>query len=701
MVSDQRRHFLRMAAASAGAAGANLLPPVIQKAMAIPARRETGTLQDVKHIVILVQENRSFDHYFGTMKGARGFGDPRPALLPGGQPVWNQPADGGTLLPYHPDAPNLGLQFLDGTPHDWTTTHQAWNHGRYDQWVPAKGTNTMAYYTRQDIPFHYALADAFTICDAYHCSLMGPTDPNRYHMWTGWVGNDGSGGGPVVDNAEAGYGWSTYPEQLQAAGISWKIYQDVGTGLDANGYWGWTDNPYIGNYGDNSLLYFRQYQNAQPGDPLYERARTGTNVLQNPQQSFFDVLKADVANGTLPQVSWIVAPEAYCEHPNWPANYGAWYVSQVLEILTSNEALWSQTALFITYDENDGFFDHVVPPVPPASRDQGLSTVATTNEIFPGSTKYPAGPYGLGQRVPMLIVSPWTRGGWVCSQVFDHTSLIRFIEQRFGPDHPGLVEANITPWRRAVCGDLTSAFNFDRPNDGVPALPPTTGYLPTDALRHDSYVPVPPVNQSVPKQEPGLKWSRPLPYALEASARALVAQRSVRIDFDNHGQAAAVFLVNSIGTTDLPRSYTVEAGKQLHDAWTVAAPSGQYDLMVTGPGSFYRRIAGDISAARQVAPEASCRCMHGEGPMLWLRLSNPGTSTVTLTVTPNAYTRQAARSFRLEPGQAVEDRWLMVDSHGWYDLSVTADASSAFLRRFAGRIETGRPSVSDPATLTA
>ena len=392
MSSDQqRRKFLRLAASAAGAAGLNMVPAGIRQALAIPAHRDTGTIQDVQHIVILMQENRSFDHYFGTMKGVRGFGDPRAATLPGGRSVWYQPANGSYVLPFHPNVPNLGLQFLQGTPHDWTSSHAAWNGGRYDQWVPSKGVNTMAYFQRGDIPYHFALADAFTVCDAYHCSLMGPTDPNRYHMWTGWVGNDGSGGGPVVDNAEAGYGWSTYPERLQRAGVSWKIYQDVGLGLDAKGFWGWTSNAFIGNYGDNSLLYFFQYQNAAPGSPLYERARTGTNVAANPAQSYFDILKSDVRNNTLPQVSWIVAPEAFSEHSNWPANYGAWYVSQVLEILTSNPDVWSKTVLFVTFDENDGYFDHVIPPFPAASPDQGLSTADVSRELFAGNATYPAG----------------------------------------------------------------------------------------------------------------------------------------------------------------------------------------------------------------------------------------------------------------------------------------------------------------------
>ncbi len=367
----------------------------------------------------------------------------------------------------------------------------------------------MAYLTREDIPFHYALADTFTICDAYHCSLLGPTDPNRYYMWTGYTGNDGTGGGPVITNAEAGYSWTTYPERLEKAGVSWKIYQDIGDGLDANGGWGWIQDAYRGNYGDNSLLYFDNYRNAKPGDPLFEKARTGTDAKSG--QGYFDLLKADVQAGKLPQVSWIVAPEAFTEHPNWPVNYGAWYIAQVLDALTADPEVWAKTALFITYDENDGFFDHVVPPFPPGSAAQGQSTADTTQELFKptGTDGHVVGPYGLGQRVPMLVVSPWSKGGYVCSQTLDHTSIIQFIEQRFGVHEP-----NISPWRRAVCGDLTAAFDFGRADADVPELPDTSGYLPPDRLRHADFVPKPPADPELPKQESGLRPTRPLPYDL-------------------------------------------------------------------------------------------------------------------------------------------------------------------------------------------
>jgi phospholipase C len=312
-----------------------------------------------------MQENRSFDHYFGVMRGVRGYGDPHPAILPSGKSVWYQ-ADGATIVPpFRPDVGNLALTFIEDLDHSWDGTHQMFNDGNWDQWLPAKTTTRMAHMERSDLPFHYALADSFTVCDANYCSMLGPTDPNRYYMWTGWDGNDGQGGGPVIANDELGYGWQTYPERLQHAGISWKIYQDSGVGLDAAGFWGWTSDPYIGNYGDNSLLYFFNYQNAASGSPLYQAARTGTEVSKS--DGFFDILAADVQSGNLPSVSWIVAPEAYTKHPAWPAGYGAWYTAGVLNALTSVPDVWSKTALLITFDENDGFFDHLVSPYPYAA----------------------------------------------------------------------------------------------------------------------------------------------------------------------------------------------------------------------------------------------------------------------------------------------------------------------------------------------
>jgi phospholipase C len=685
-----RRSFLQLLTSSAMAAS---FPASISRALEIPAHHRTGTIEDVEHIVIMMQENRSFDHYFGTLRGVRGFGDPRAVQLHTGNPVWYQPNGGSYVLPFHPGAPNLGLQFLEDLAHDWTTTHAALNEGNNDQWVPQKGTTTMAHLTRSDIPYHYALADAFTVCDAYHCSLLGATDPNRYHMWTGWVGNDGQGGGPVIDNSEAGYDWSTYPELLQSAGVSWKIYQDIGNGLDASGFWGWTDDAYIGNYGDNSLLYFHQYQNAQQGSPLYERAKTGTNILAG--GTLFDVFRQDVQSGNLPQVSWIVAPEAYTEHPNWPANYGAWYVSQMLDALTSKPEVWSKTAFFLMYDENDGFFDHMVPPTPPQSRAQGLSTVDTANEIFPGNAHYAAGPYGLGLRVPMVVISPWSKGGWVNSEVFDHTSLIQFIERRFGGHNPSLREQNITKWRRAVTGDLTSAFNFKTPNDAKVPLPSTVAYLPPNDKRYPDYKPAPPAEQALPAQEAGVRPARAVPYDLKALGYADVSDGVFSIHFGNSGKAAAVFHVRSGNTQTGPWTYTVGPNAELSDSWNIKA-NGQsaYDLSVYGPNGFMRAFKGSLSG--QDKANLDIRSVYDtERCSITLEIQNRGVESCKVHIL-DAYTKETVVS-ELEAGEKLVKDWSLEKFFGWYDLVVEVNSDSGFQQRIAGHVETGEDSMSDPA----
>ena len=682
--SMDRRRFLKL---MGSATLASALSESIVRAKGIPAQRRTGTIEDVEHIVILMQENRSFDHYFGSLRGVRGFGDPRPVRLPSGQPVWYQPGKEGPVLPFHPDAPNLGLQFMTQLPHDWNSMHAAWNGGHYDRWVPAKGHTTMAHLTREDIPFHYALADAFTVCDAYHCSLLGPTDPNRYYMWSGWTGNDGSGGGPDVNNDEKGYAWSTFPERLQAAGVDWKIYQDTGIGLDTDGRWGNTLDAYIGNYGDNALLYFTQYRNATPDSPLYQRARTGTRIAAH--GNLFEQLRADVRRGSLPQVSWIVAPEAYSEHPNFPPNYGAWYTSQVLDALTSNPAVFGKTALFITYDENDGQFDHMVPPCVPPGDAQGASTVSVANELFPGSEHHHAGPFGMGVRVPMIVVSPWSKGGWICSQVFDHTSLIRFIERRYERQHPELREPNITPWRRAVAGDLTSAFDFSRADDRQPALPATRGYRPPDRLRHANYVPSVPAEQSLPTQEPGTRPARALPYELHATART-DAKDAFGLLFANTGTAGACFHVRAADGARGPWYYTVEPGKSLSASWPAATG---YDYSVYGPNGFMRRFKGH-PASRRTTLRVALRYDASDGSTT-MELANEGAAPCHATL-ENLYGGQSL-ACTLHPGERRQQSWPLTDSHGWYDLIVRADAEAGFVQRYAGHVETGRPSFTDPA----
>ncbi|MFZ3493901.1 phosphocholine-specific phospholipase C [Streptomyces sp. 5.8] len=686
MTEFNRRRFLQIAG---GAAAMTMLNDSIARAAAISAEGSTGTIQDIEHIVVLMQENRSFDHYFGAMKGVRGFGDPRPVLQDNGKSVFHQSNGTKDILPFNPQINDLGMQFLTGLNHDWAGGQQAYNKGKYDKWVPAKTATTMAYMTRNDIPFHYALADAFTVCDAYHCSFIGATDPNRYYMWTGYTGNDGVGGGPVLGNQEAGYGWKTYPERLETAGVSWKVYQDIGDGLNAAGSWGWINDAFRGNYGDNSLLYFNTYRNAQPGSALYEKARTGTNVKAG--GGYFDKLRADVVNGTLPQVSWIAAPEAFSEHSNWPTNFGAWYISQVLDSLTANPAVWAKTALFITYDENDGFFDHVVPPYPPASSTWGLSTASVTGDLYTGGVSgYAAGPYGLGPRVPMIVVSPWSKGGYVCSETFDHTSVIRFMEKRFGVQEP-----NISPWRRAVCGDLTSAFDFTQADAAPAALPSTAAYVPPDKNRHSSYNPTPPATGTLPKQEAGSKPTRALGYAPYVDGKATVSTGKFTLTFSSGPTLGAHFHSTSGNRTDGPWPYTVEAGKTLSDTWSTSASTGnQINLTVWGPNGFLRTWKGP---AKKAGPEATARHDKATGNLV-LSLTNGGTAAVNLTVT-NAY-GGTAQVVRVAAGATVAHTVTLSGTARWYDVGVVSDTDATFLRRFAGHVETGAAGVSDPAIKT-
>ncbi|MFC7908102.1 phosphocholine-specific phospholipase C [Streptomyces nigra] len=682
MPEVNRRRFLQIAGATTAFSA---LSSSIQRAAAIPAHQRTGSLEDVEHIVVLMQENRSFDHYFGTLRGVRGFGDPRPVRRDDGKPIWYQSDGTKDVLPFHPDADDLGMQFLEGLPHGWSDGQQAYGGGKYDRWIPAKGTTTMAYLTREDIPFHYALADAFTVCDAYHCSFIGSTDPNRYYLWSGHTGNDGTGGGPVLGNDELGYGWTTYPERLEKAGVSWKIYQDIGDGLDAAGSWGWISDAYRGNYGDNSLLYFNKYREARPGDPWYDKARTGTDAKAG--DGYFDRLRADVQAGTLPQISWIAAPEAFSEHSNWPSNYGAWYIARVLDALTSNPEVWSRTALFITYDENDGFFDHVVPPLPPRDASRGRSTVDVTLDLYPGDATRTAGPYGLGPRVPMLVVSPWSKGGYVCSETFDHTSILRFMERRFGVEEP-----QISPWRRAVCGDLTSAFDFSRKDSRPAGLPDTDAYEPPDRERHPDYRPTPPTEGGLPRQERGLRPSRPLKYAPSVDGRVDAAAGTFRLAFASGAKAGAAFHVTSGNRADGPWMYTTEAGKDIADTWNSAYSNGSYDLTVHGPAGFFRAFRGTNTVA---GPEVTAR--H-RGDDIELRFTNAGRSSVRLRIADGYGGRPATVTVR--PGVTVRRVFGLAASRRWYDLTVTADGDRAFLRRFAGHVENGRPGVSDPATLT-
>ncbi|GAC1438907.1 MAG: phospholipase C [Solirubrobacteraceae bacterium] len=474
---------------------------LVQRAMAT-APAGGARLQDIEHVVFFIQENRSFDHYFGTFHGVDGFADPRAMAGVFAQPGYPVPGFGGRLYPFHLDSYDRGECTNDIT-HDWGPQHRSFNNGAMDGWVTehikanglADGALTMGYYQRKDLQLYHALADAFTICDHYHCSVLGPTDPNRLYTVAASLDPEGKHGGPVLSTSVSRvqrFGQLTYPtmpEQLTSHGISWRAY-------------GTPD----GTFGDNVLPYFKAF------------AQNPALLAQATASTFPGSFDADVRSGNLPQVSWVVSSLLASEHPPAPPEYGQLATAQLLNTLVANPEVWAKTAVFMTYDENGGFFDHVPPPVaPPGTPGEYLSA-----SPLPAEAEGIAGSIGLGFRVPTLLISPFARGGFVCSDTFDHTSLLRFLETRFGVEVP-----NLTSWRRQTTGDLTSAFNFAAPADtSLPPLPQPSLTDPrvlsascvTNAvglvvenvpsglsglpLNPTTPYPVPPPN-SMPTQEPG------------------------------------------------------------------------------------------------------------------------------------------------------------------------------------------------------
>ena len=436
-LNPTRRRLLQQAA---GTTALSLLPLSVQRALAQASDLpRPGSLKDIQHVVLLMQENRSFDHYFGTLAGVRGFDDPTAMKLQGehaGKSVFQQPDPenpAGYLLPFHLDTRNTSAQKIPSTNHSWKVQHEAWNGGRMDNWVPAhrkaegeNGPYTMGYYQRADIPFHFALAEAFTVCDGFHSSMMGPTWPNRMYWMTGTIDADGQHGGPITSNkmARGGFTWTTYAERLEEAGVSWKVYQQQD------------------NYGTNMLELFRQFRESNKNSPLRQKGLT-----RGPEGQFED----DARNDRLPTVSWILPTSFQSEHPDFTPAEGAAFIASKIEAIAANPEVWAKTVFILNYDENDGLFDHVAPPVPPEG---------AAHEFVNGV------PIGAGFRVPAIIISPWTAGGWVCSQPFDHTSVLQFLEQVTGVKEP-----NISPWRRETFGDLTAAFRFGEAQAKPPALP--------------------------------------------------------------------------------------------------------------------------------------------------------------------------------------------------------------------------------------
>jgi phospholipase C len=836
---DTRRDFIKKAGLLAGGAGLlNVLPASLARAFAI--NPEPGsTWKDAEYIVILMQENRSFDHTYGTLQGVRGYNDPRAITLPNKNLVWLQSnRKGETYAPFRFDIKDTKITWMNSLPHSWANQVDARNDGKYNRWLDSKRSGnknyaamplTLGYYTRADIPFYYSLADAFTVCDQHFCSSLTGTTPNRLFFWSGTIRPEQNENAlACVWNEDADHdtpvSWKTFPERLEENDIPWKIYQneiDIGVGFEGE------EDRWLANFGDNPIEYFTQYnvrlhpehikalpivaqqlkeeieKRQQKLSSLKENSRAARKIKSeieklkkrlaaneedqkkytlekfdqllpfeknihskafatNRKDDFYheltllkykddgierevkvpkgDVLyqfRQDVENGQLPTVSWLVAPENFSDHPS-SAWYGAWYISEVVDILTKNPEVWKKTIFILTYDENDGYFDHVPPFTAPhpdnketgfASKNihTGVDYVSSPDQqsrkIFARENSI-----GLGYRVPMVIASPWSRGGWVNSEIFDHTSTIQFLEKflsnKFGKK---IHEPNISEWRRTVCGDLTSAF---RPYNNEKLKKPE--FLDRDEFIesiHKAQFKNPPSNfkkltkkeiaginkdsrssSIMPVQEQGIRSSCALPYELYADGFLSDDKNSFEItmkagkDFFGDLSAGSPFNVYAPGKylNEHVRTwaYAVTAGDELKDSWPIVNfENGHYYLRVYGPNGFFREFKGnkkDAAIGVQVEYEKTDNKPTGN---IVIRITNKEKEPQSVFITDNSY--NTGTQEKLLGADGSNDATVSIvlkatKSFCWYDASVTIKGNTAFERRYAGRAETGNTGKTDP-----
>ncbi len=314
----------------------------------------------IEHIIYLIQENHTYDNYFGTYAGAEGF--PPNLLVP------ESPGLTPSIAPFHFTAP-----LLHDMSHDWDICLAAVNGGRMDGFIQAEGSHdTMGYYDGSDLPNYWSYARQFTLVDHYFSSLLGPSLPNHLFTVAGQAGG-------LVNNQmrppEGGFEFENMGALLQGARITWKYY-DGKQNPQAYSLW-----------------------NPLPGFTDFEQSPELMSHLVALSQYF-----RDLREGSLPAVSWIVPNGAESEHPPSNIQLGMWYATCLINALM-NSGYWQSTALVLTWDDYGGFFDHVAPP--------------RVDDV------------GYGPRVPAILISPYVKAGAVDKSVYDLTSWLKFIEDRF------------------------------------------------------------------------------------------------------------------------------------------------------------------------------------------------------------------------------------------------------------------------------
>ena len=778
----------------------------------IPSIFAAGDINDVKHIVVFMQENRAFDHYYGTLKGVRGYNDRTSPLLPSGLSPFYQPIKGevthsilcgcyslkkpddsckitfnragadlkgiimsatcpvitdvlkgatpsitikdgescGSLLAqvynarieglvvkdYITSAPscpsdlhvktnadaNANTSLLKNDPTEnyllpyplmfndtsatcmgapemaYESNMNMLRGGRVDAWNTARNPGYgMSYFNRTDLPYYYQLADTFTISDSYFQSTFTATCPNREMLFSGSNGLSVASLNPplnpkqycMLDDSEPtdpGFQWETMAETLMKNNVSWKLYQ----GND--------------NFDDNGFAWFDTFRDAKEGDALYDLGMKRVNSTS--PYGFIQAFEQDIINGTLPQVSWLVGPAALSEHASNHPQSGEDLSHRIMKILQRHPDVYKNMAFILNYDEGGQFYDHAVPPLPPTNATMhggGQSTVTTDGELtLESQFNIDQGhPIGLGWRVPMMLISPWTRGGYVFSEVSDHTSVIQFIEQRFNVHCP-----NISPWRRAVTSDLTSAFDFTKPDYSWPATFPKTINNVNISQKQCDENPPPavPTEQNMATQESGVKKQRAIPsYVFNVVDSIDTTSKSINFNIQHVGKTTAgsfsvydragVGSVNNY-TQSPPRWYTVESKKSITTkAWNIDATDG-YELYVHGPNGFVRVFRGNgvTDSLYNVTLQYSPTKQH-----VILTMFNHGTTKDQLFfITDMAYGGQP-QTITVKKGQNTATSFDVSKSGNWYDIAVTTSNEKLFLRRFMGKMETGKDTTTDPA----
>lgn len=797
------------------------IPAAIQKALSIDAI-PGSTFLDAEHVVILMQENRSFDHAFGALQGVRGFNNPRAIKLPSGLPVWfQQDRNKNVYRPFRLGLTDTKSTWMGAVPHSRHSQVDAYNDGKYDNWIEAKRKkNTdiplaMGYYNRADIPFNYALADAFTICDQYFCSAMTSTWPNRYFFWTGTVREEQRADSKAEMRNELPFGggkWQAFPELLEDANIPWKIYQND---LSCGGGFTGEERSWLANFSCNPLERFEKYNvkfsdryirslkgqvdtlpkeifdleaklrkitaldsrkkvidalnkkkkvlntakkelttwskenfdklsardknlytkafSTNKSDPNYRDLTTleytdddgKKRKMEAPKGDILHQFKQDVEEDKLPTVSWVVPAQRYSDHPSSPW-YGSWYISEIIDILTKKPEVWQKTIFILTYDENDGYFDHVPPFVPPNPAipnsgkcsegiDAGIEYVTLKQELAEGRSKCTArgAPIGLGFRVPMIVASPWSKGGKVCSEVFDHTSTLQFLETFVNKKFDKNISMDqISDWRRTICGDLTSVFTeVDKDKKKTQNLPKISRDPYLENIHQTQYKGLPkgyeplaqkeiekenyPYSALLPQQEAGIRESTALPYELYVDGE--FQKDSFKIAFKANN---SVFGERSAGapftvyTGDSVRSYAVKADDSLSDDFDLGI-SKDLDIQVHGPNGFYRQFKN-----KGLSPDLGIYLQYEEveGKLtgkLKMIIENRSGNKLSAKVIDRGYS-QTPIHLILNANSHKTELINLKGSHHWYDLEVTIDGYDDFSWIYAGRVETGTLGYTDP-----